>query len=116
MNGHEKIVEKIKENGGCKASELAAEYDIINSFQNIDDFFAALDYLVASKEIIEIEYVQANMPQRIKSLYLPKGTKVNFVVEYELPDQYPNNRTGKLNITDPIARIISINSVEVVDN
>jgi hypothetical protein len=71
------ILERVA--SGCKATELVT--DLAVAFKGDVDFLQLsdiLDKLIASNEIIEIEYILPDMDYRIKSFYLPKGTKFKF--------------------------------------
>lgn len=44
-----------------------------------DSFGDYLDELVREGRLVEIEYVLPDMPERVKSVYFPAGTKVRTV-------------------------------------
>lgn len=71
------ILEVINNAQGIKNVELSLKVmDRINPVKfNFQLFLDELQKLVDDKEVIEIEYVLSNMNYRIKSFYLPKGTK-----------------------------------------
>jgi len=66
------IVESLQ---GCKATRLAMDAARLPDCP--DDFPTLLQELINSGEVVEVEYTLPNMPYRIKSFLLPKGTSVN---------------------------------------
>ena len=50
-----------------KAGEQATKYDIWED---------ALDLLIETGEIIELEYILPDVDYRLKSIFFPKGTKI----------------------------------------
>lgn len=62
---------------GLKATELVADERIaeFNATHEID-VATALEELVAEKRVLEIEYTVPNLPERLKSFYLPMGSIV----------------------------------------
>ena len=73
----------VNTNQGVKGVELALKVmSLINpqKFQQ-EEFFRELNRLVAEGELVEIEYVLPIMEYRIKSMYFPKGTKVEIKVQ-----------------------------------
>ncbi len=73
----QKILDIINSRQGVKAVELVlAIMDDVNPIRfNQDEFHLALNELIEFGEIIEIEYILPNIEYRVKSFYLPKGTK-----------------------------------------
>ena len=69
----EAIIEAVTRLQGCKATELAAEHNLIG-VKNLPQLLAEL---VKEGKILEVEYVLPNMKYRIKSFLLPAGTKVD---------------------------------------
>jgi len=43
---------------------------------DIQEYWDALNSLIGSKEIVEVEYTLPQLSYRIKSIYFPKGTEV----------------------------------------
>ena len=74
----ERLVEKIVGLQGIKATALVSIPEIAVDLQEFD-IPDLLDELVGEGKILEIEYNLPEMPERIKSFYLPAGTKVRFV-------------------------------------
>lgn len=72
------IKETIESAGACKAITLIMELMNYNEFRKHEyrELSNLIDELVRDKEITEIEYVTPNMPNRIKSIYFPKGTEI----------------------------------------
>lgn len=79
------IVAVVEQSTGIKAVELASIViahlvDQHGAFRDDGDdgneFLMALESLVIDGSIIEIEYTSPDMPFRIKSFLLPKGSKI----------------------------------------
>jgi hypothetical protein len=69
------LVDKIISLQGCKATQLAADEEVVTKLSMNDiDVPDLLDELVKEGRIIEIEYVLPEMTWRVKSFYLPPGT------------------------------------------
>lgn len=73
------IVDGVNNSGGLKATELAA--NVAGSVSaDSKAFVKTLDKLIKMGELVEIEYVRPDAPEKIKSFLLPKGTEIlNFV-------------------------------------
>ena len=91
MELRELIVDVLGETSGLKATELAARV-VAAVYQRADARMIQLDpeqvlgefaALVASGDMIEIEYIVPRMPDRVKSFYLPKGSVVRAATEME---------------------------------
>lgn len=70
----ELVAKEVRELQGCKAMELIASKNL-----NAYDFSwpDAIEEAVQRGKIIEIEYMLPNMNWRIKSFYLPGGTRID---------------------------------------
>jgi hypothetical protein len=78
MTLREGIIGLVSSNQGMKGTDLAVRilaYVEPHLF-NKKAFFTELQKLIDEGEIVEIEYCLESMDWRIKSFYLPKGTKV----------------------------------------
>lgn len=73
------IVKAVELHPGIKGVELVLNVMSMVGPNMFDDreYMLELSRALDSGEIIEIEYCLASMDYRIKSLYFPKGTKVN---------------------------------------
>lgn len=60
---------------GCKATELAARGEMVLWLEGAD-LGDILEQAVQAGELIEVEYVLPNQPERAKSFLLPKGALV----------------------------------------
>lgn len=71
------ILSHVNDAQGIKATQLVADVVLAIGGHAVDEDFAeALDKLIEDGEIIEIEYVLADMGYPIKSFLLPKGSKI----------------------------------------
>lgn len=70
------LVGKITSLQGIKATQLAVEEEITLGLSEFN-VPALLEELVAEKRLIEIEYTLPDMDWRLKSFYLPVGSKVS---------------------------------------
>ena len=70
------LIGKITSLQGIKATQLAAEEEIAVGLASFD-VPQLLEELVAEKRLIEIEYSLPDMNWRLKSFYLPVGTKLS---------------------------------------
>jgi hypothetical protein len=62
---------------GCKATELAAREEMAHWHDESDRSLPdVLEEMVRAGELVEVEYVLPNHPERTKSFLLPKGTEV----------------------------------------
>jgi uncharacterized membrane protein YcjF (UPF0283 family) len=75
----EKIVAIVNENTGIKATQLVT--DVVIQCHNTNEIhpgtenlLQAINELVESGEIVELEFVLPSMEYRVKSIYFPKGT------------------------------------------
>lgn len=74
------ILEKVNQSTGIKGSELATEVCVrfmeggINV--TIENYRLLIEQLVKEGEIVEIEFCLPSMPERIKSIFFPKGTNI----------------------------------------
>lgn len=78
------IINLINENPGINNCKLVMKtMEIVYRMNNYKvtetpkDFLKNLEELVNSKELVEVEYILPTMDYRIKSLFFPKGTKIN---------------------------------------
>jgi len=60
--------------GVSLASNIAVQLNVMGVSST--EYFKILDEMVEKGEIVEIEYTTPAMPDRIKSFYLPKGSKI----------------------------------------
>lgn len=72
------ILKVVNNSQGVNNVDLALKVMAILNPQkfDIDEFSRVLTDLVISGEVLEIEYNLPTMDYRIKSFYLPKGTKI----------------------------------------
>lgn len=73
------VVKAVTNAQGCKATELICTTEIEECHKNGKSFewLTAVEEAIRQKKIIEIEYVLASMPHRIKSFLLPPKTEVH---------------------------------------
>ena len=82
INEYREIIRKmVNESTGIKAVELAtrvavAMHEVEERATNYDIWEDGLDPLIESGEIIELEYILPDTDWRIKSIFFPKGTKI----------------------------------------
>jgi len=76
MQLREWIVGYVTRHQGCKAVQLAA--DAVGEFPSISshDILESIGHLVKNGELVEVEYNLPEMPYRVKSFLLPKGTNL----------------------------------------
>lgn len=71
------IIETVNQHpNGIKGVELAvhvAENKPTLGFSGIGELLATIEFLVACGDIIEMDYPHETIPNRVKSLYFPKG-------------------------------------------
>jgi hypothetical protein len=74
----ELLVRRITELQGCKATELVSDEEVVKALMVNDDIslLDALDAIVTTNRIVEIEYVLPELDFRVKSFYLPANTQV----------------------------------------
>lgn len=65
------IVKTVENLQGCKATELAANPKIAIEVSNLNEL---IDELIQEGDIVAIEYIVPNMPDRIKIYLFPRGT------------------------------------------
>lgn len=70
-----KLAELVTRLQGCKATELAVKATM--EFQCEEAVHNLLDEMVKDGSIIEVEYILPHADVKIKSFYLPKGTRVD---------------------------------------
>jgi len=75
----DRIVEYVNDMQGCKATELAAR--AANLGLTGRTAVDAIDDLVLSGRLVEVEYTLPDMPDRVKSFLLPGGTQVRMRVD-----------------------------------
>lgn len=96
----EAILSHVNAAQGIKATQLAADVIIAIGGQAVDvDFVETLDQLIQDGEIVEIEYVLADMDYLVKSFLLPKGAKIRKLrggdcVFMFTPDGNPSHTTN----------------------
>lgn len=77
------ILNMVNAHQGIKAVDLALKVmsEVNPVIFNIEEYWDALNSLIGSKEIVEIEYTLPQLSYRLKSIYFPKGTAVygNFI-------------------------------------
>ena len=78
MNLEKTILDIVNSSSGIKNVELALKvlHDTLPAQYDALEFMQILDGLVALGEIVEIEYTLPQNPDRIKSIYFPKGTNI----------------------------------------
>jgi hypothetical protein len=82
INEYREIIRRIvNESTGIKAVELATEVAIAmheadERATTYDIWEDGLDPLIESGEILELEYVLQDMDYKLKSIFFPKGTKI----------------------------------------
>lgn len=81
MHLREAILQSIRDRA-LKGTDLAIRcVELMHpSTFSTDDFLKTLERMVASGEIIEIEYTLPNRPNQVKSIYMPKGTLIQKVM------------------------------------
>jgi len=67
------IVKTVENLQGCKATELAANPKIAIEVSNLNEL---IDELIQEGDIVAIEYIVPNMPDRIKIYLFPRGTNL----------------------------------------
>ncbi len=72
------ILDYIVQIQGCKATELMVA---VAGVEGSADAVQAAEELVAEGSIMEIEYTVPNLPDRIKSFYLPKDSEILTIPE-----------------------------------
>ena len=71
------IVDTVTQKQGCKATELMGERAVVQAMLDANsDTITAIEDLVKSGELVEIEYILPTIPYRIKSFLLPRGSSV----------------------------------------
>lgn len=87
----EVILRMINSHQGIKGVDLALKVmsEINPSVFKVEEYWDALNSLIGSKEIVEVEYTLPQLSYRIKSIYFPKGTAVygNFIDFTEKDDR-----------------------------
>ena len=75
-NMKEIILDILRLQNGIKAVDLALDtMSRVNPVRFCtEEYHKTIDELVSSGEIIEIEYINPEMPYRVKSIYFSKGT------------------------------------------
>jgi len=77
---HQEVKDFIKQmvnaSTGIKAVELAVKISE-DLYKYRSAIIGILEELVKENEIVELEYVLPEMEYRVKSIYFPKGTKIN---------------------------------------
>ena len=88
----ERIVNLVRECGGCKLTDVAP--DLIDDLKTLvaekgagweeaqsilnddlaDDIVSAIERLIAAKQLVEVEFLLPDTPHRVKSFLLPKGS------------------------------------------
>lgn len=78
----------VNERNGMKATELAADRRVIEAALAAEketgksvEVPDLMDELVKEGQFVEVQYTVPDMPYRIKSFYLPKGSKVTICQE-----------------------------------
>jgi hypothetical protein len=71
------ISRMVEDKGPIKGVDLAVEVATHQHGSRPDEITEALADLVECGEIVEVEYILERMNYRVKSMYFPKGTKVN---------------------------------------
>lgn len=64
----------VSNSSGIKATELICEVHQYSIDFELIDYDKTVQELIASGEIIELEYTLPTLPYQIKSIYFPKGT------------------------------------------
>lgn len=81
MTLREAILISVNAQPGIKSVELVLRVmELIASHGgtfNAIEYFTLTEIMIASGELVELEYVLASMPYKIKSLYFPKGTSLD---------------------------------------
>jgi hypothetical protein len=70
----------VEDKGPIKGVDLGLEVVKGNHDMSSRDVTDAINRLVKSEDIVEVEYVLPTMSYRAKSIYFPKGTKVSRAV------------------------------------
>ena len=70
------ILREVNRSGGIKVTELAI---VTAGLVDADgtDFVNLVEKLVKKGELVEVEYIRPDAPDRIKSFLLPKGTLIH---------------------------------------
>ncbi len=83
MSLSELIAAKVNSLNGVKATQLASDPELVQACLAVEketgkevDLIGLLDEMVWSGDLVEVEYAVPERPDRIKSLYFPKGTQV----------------------------------------
>lgn len=86
MDLREAIIQIVTDKQGCKATELAPL--IAEGYPDLvcelDKVVETIESLVASGELVEVEYILPQMTYRIKSMLFPKGTEVQLRLQLRL--------------------------------
>lgn len=81
-----RIAEMVYERGAVKACQIMpylldgrAEFMSRTSIREwCEHWEHAVELLIAEGKIIELEYIQPNMPYRVKTILFPAGTEIKF--------------------------------------
>lgn len=69
------ITRMVEDKGPIKGVDLAVEVAKHQHGVLPDEITTTLESLVERGELVEVEYILERMDYRVKSIYLPKGTK-----------------------------------------
>jgi len=61
---------------GCKGTELVCQPEFISVYKAGFDLVEIIEEMIKENELIEIEYTIPQLDYRVKSFYLPKGSKL----------------------------------------
>jgi len=91
INVKQEILELVISNNGMKGVQIAADIipHMLSKYGYATDFTPTiLTEMVNSGELIEIEYnIQQNMPDRLRSFYLPGDSQVKVLQNFKIPEE-----------------------------